>query len=146
MLPYFYPPELSLYNKQFPHDYSTAMFPYNKEIEPRFVALLNMAMKRDKPLTKEELVDEYGEESYEYSMHPEKRGMSSLREEKVIGLFCSSNEKTLKGKENLFKEYSHIILDVVENRRQTVDLGLYFDSYLTQYIVVAPFFWMEWRR
>ena len=147
MLPYFYPPELSLYQKQFPNDYATAMFPYNKEIEPRFVTLLNMAMQRDKPLTKEELVDEYGEESYVWSMHPEKRGMASLREEKLLEFFCSLNEKTLKGKDNLFKEYSHIILDVVENRRRTVDLGLYFDSYLTQYIVVAPFFkWNEYDR
>lgn len=144
MLPYFYPPELFLYQKQFPHDYSGAMFPYDKEIEPRFIELLNMAMHRNEPLTKEELVNEYGEEIYDMRMHPEKYGWASLREEKLLSFFLSLNEKILKGKENLFKEYSHIILAVIENRKQTQDLGLYFDSYFVQYITVAPFFdWSE---
>ncbi|PHS41095.1 MAG: hypothetical protein COB07_03640 [Sulfurovum sp.] len=142
MLPYFYPPELSLYQKQFPHDYGSAMFPYDKELDVRFVELLNMAMNRNNPLTKEELINEYGEEIYDIRMHPEKRGMASLREEKLISFFYSITEKNSIGKGKLFKEYSHIILDVLENRRQTEDLGLYFDSYFSQYIVVAPFF--EW--
>lgn len=144
MLPYFYPPELSLYQEQFPHDYGSAMFPYDKEIESRFVELLNMAMSRNSPLTKEELINEYGEEIYDIRMHPEKRGMASLREEKLISFFYSINEKNSIGKGKLFTEYSHIILDVLENRRQTEDLGLYFDSYFSQYIVVAPFF--EWNE
>jgi len=142
MLPYFYPPELFLYQKQFPHDYSTAMFPYDKEIEPIFVSLLNMAMKRDKPLTKEELIEEYGEEIYDLRMHPEKRGMASLREEKLIDFFSSINKRNTIGKDNLFKEYSHIILAVLEGRKQTRDLGLYFGGYFDEYLKVAPLF--EW--
>jgi len=144
MLPYFYPSELFLYKKQFPYDYGGAMFPYNKEMEPRFVELLNMAMQRNEPLTKEELVSEYGEETYDMKMHPEKYGRASLREEKLLNFFGSLNEKTLEGKENLFKEYSHIILAVIEDRKQTEDLGLYFDSDFVQYMTVAPFF--DWNK
>ena len=143
MQPYFYPPEIAMYDEQFPDDYSTKIFPYDKNVEPRFVELLNMAMTRDEPLTKEELISEYGEEIYDRRMHPEKYGMASLREGRLINFFHVIKKRELGRKEDLFKEYTHIILDVLEGKRQTVDHGLYFNSYLKRFMKISQYF--EWN-
>ena len=144
MLPYFYPPENFLYYKQFPEDHALEFFPYDKEKEPAFVALLKMAMKRGAPLTKVELIEAYGEELYGYCMFPEKRGFLSFEEERAVDLFCYTKKRELKGKQELFEEYSNIVLDVLESRKKTRDLGLYFGSLLEEYIKKSPFF--KWKK
>jgi len=144
MIPYFYPRELSLYGRQFPKDRAVEFFPYDKEKEPAFVALLKMAMERGTPLTKTELIEAYGEKRYDACMFPEKRGYLSFDEEEVVRLFSDTKKSDLKDQQILFEQYSNIILDVLEERKTTRDLGLYFDDLLREYIKKSPFF--EWKE